>query len=558
MRDGLLAVPDGDGLQVLVTAALRGSPFDPQVQRASLAAVAAAERESAAAASGAQVLRTGAVFYAADARSRAEREAGLIGWASLGAILVLFLGVFRVRPAPAPGPGLRGGGAGGRHRRHPPGVRPDPAAHPGGGRQPGGGGGGLPAVVLHHHLGAGPKWEPRAALDRLRPALVLGLVTTLLGYAALGVAPFPGLRQMAVFSMAGLTASFLTVAWVLPGALARPMPSRPRLLAALERTLDGWRRQLRALRRWGAVLGALLILAAIQGLRPDDDVRNLIRPSRSLQAQEERIRGLTGLSNSMSFFLVEGRSEGEVLAREEALRERLGGLVAQGELDSVQAVSSFVPSPARQEAALEERLGRAPALEQAMRSVGFREDAVAALDRDLRASAGRPLTVADWLGAPFSLPFRRLWVGATVHGAASVVFPSGPCAAARLAQAAAGLEGVALVDKAGRVSVLLGRYRRLADLALGLAVLLVWAMLARWYGPRAGTRVLAPTLGGMLGALGTAALLGLPWTLFGSIALVLVLGFGVDYAVFLREAGDRPAAALLGVLLAGFATLLSL
>ena len=557
MRDGLLAVPDGDGLQVLVTAALRGSPFDPQVQRASLAAVAAAGRESAAAASGAQVLRTGAVFYAADARSRAEREAGLIGWASLGAILVLFLGVFRSARHLLLGLGCVAAGlvAGtaatllvfGRIQlltlvagASLVGVAVD-----------------YPLLYFAHHLGAGPQWEPRGALDRLRPALVLGLVTTLLGYAALGVAPFPGLRQMAVFSMAGLTASFLTVAWVLPGALARPMPPRPRLLAALERTLDRWRRQLRALRRWGAVLGALLILAAIQGLRPDDDVRNLIRPSRSLQAQEERIRELTGLSNSMSFFLVEGRSEGEVLAREEALRERLGELVAQGELDSVQAVSSFVPSPARQEAALEERLGRAPALEQAMRAVGFREDAVAALDRELRASAGRPLTVADWLGAPFSLPFRRLWVGATVHGAASVVFPSGPCAAARLAQAAAGLEGVALVDKAGRVSALLGRYRRLADLALGLAVLLVWAMLARWYGLRAGTRVLAPTLGGMLGALGTAALLGMPWTLFGSIALVLVLGFGVDYAVFLREAGDRPAAALLGVLLAGFATLLS-
>ena len=90
---------------------------------------------------------------------------------------------------------------------------------------------------------------------------------------------------------------------------------------------------------------------------------------------------------------------------------------------------------------------------------------------------------------------------------------------------------------------------------LAAAAALVWLLLLRRYGLRRGTRVLLPSLAGILLALAGSAVLGLPLTLFGTIALVLVLGFGVDYTVFLAEA-PGPAT-LLGILLAGSATLLS-
>ena len=128
-------------------------------------------------------------------------------------------------------------------------------------------------------------------------------------------------------------------------------------------------------------------------------------------------------------------------------------------------------------------------------------------------------------------------------------------ASPRLRACAAGLEGVTLVDKALSVSALLGRYRRLANAALALAILLVWLMLWRRYRFRRSLAILAPPLLGMLAALAVLALAGSPFTLFNTIALVLVLGFGVDYTVFLAEA-EEPAT-LLGVGLASFATLLS-
>jgi predicted exporter len=555
VEDGLLLIRSDQASYVLVSATLPGSAFDPRIQRACLAAVAQGEAVLAAH-PGVELLRTGAVFYAADARASAEWETGLISWGSLAAIVASFLLVFRsarhlLLGLLCVGTGLAAALAatlaafGQLHLltlvcgASMVGVAVD-----------------YPVLYFAHHLGGGAAWDARAALRRLLPALTLGWATTLLGYLALGAAPFPGLRQMAVFSMAGLAASFLTTLLVLPDALRWPAPPRPRLMAALERGAEALRRRLggRAGRAVLALAGVLLLAGACKA-RVDDDVRGLITPSGRLLVQERRIRELTGLNNSTRFFLVEGPDEAAVLAREEALRARLGTL-APGEVEGLQAVSAFVPSPALQAAALEAHRRQAPELDRAMRDLGFRPEALQGAQRDLEAGAARPLTVADWLAAPFSAPFRHLWLGDTGRGRACMALFDGTADSGRLRQAIAGLPGVTLVDKAGSVSALLGHYRRLANGALAAALVLVALVLARWYGWRRGLTLLAPTLAGMLAAVGLSGWLGLPLTLFGSIALVLVLGFAVDYAVFLADA-EPPAPALLGVALAAGATLLS-
>ena len=558
VEDGLLTLHAGSEVHVLVSASLKGSAFDPAVQRESLGAVTRALGRLKAPHPGVRVVRTGTVFYAADARERAEWETGLISWGSLGAIVLIFLLVFRSARHLLLGLACVAAGlvaatsltllvfgkiylltlvCGASML----GVAVD-----------------YPVLYFAHQLGAGLEWNARAALRRLLPALLLGVATTLLGYLTLGVAPFPGLRQMAVFSMAGLGASFLTVLLLVPDFLRHPIPPRPALMDSLGRILERWALLARrpAFRK-ALALGVLLLAGSLARLRVDDDVKGLIQPSRSLQADEKRLRELTGLSGSGRFFLVEGRDEGEVLAREEALRERLAPLLRAGDLEGLQAVSSFVPSPAAQELALARHRQQAPALEKALGALGFRPEALARFPVDLEAAARRPLTVAAWLRAPFATPFRMLWLGPTPRGTASMVLPMGDCPSPRLREAARALEGVSLVDKAQSVSALLGHYRRLANGALALAVLLVWVMLGWRYGLRRSFTVLAPSLLGILVALAALALLGSPLTLFHTIALVLVLGFGVDYTVFLAEAGSRLPATLLGVLLASFATLLS-
>lgn len=555
LEDDLLVVPSPEGLHVMVTGGVRGSVFDPEVQKRAIGAVRAAELELRAAFPQAELLRTGALFYAVDARETAERETNLISTASMACIFLLFLAVFRsMRHLLLGMLGVVGGFVAATAvcmliygklylltivcGSSVMGVSVDYTVH-----------------YFATHLGAGKDWNPIAALKKIQPGLWMGLATTLAGYATLFIAPFPGLRQIALFSIVGLVASFLTVLFVLPDLLPRAMPEQPRFMKAQRWILDRGIR-ISQLRGAQVALAALTLVAGLclVKLRADDAVQGLILPSRSLRAEEARITALTGLSNSGIFLLVEGENEGQVLAREEALRERLQRLP---DSDGFQALSAFVPSPERQAANLRQHQRLAPHLPRALEASGFRPAVGQELLRSIAEAESRPLTVAEFLKTPFATPFRMLWLGPTPGGAASVVFPLGTPDSSVLSEAVKGLPGVSVVDKARSVSGLLGHYRQIAQWALGGAVLLVWILLAIGYGVRVGSVILLPSLGGILLALAGLALAGIPVSLFSTLALILVLGYGVDYPIFMREGGHDDPTYFVGVQVASLCTLVS-
>lgn len=554
VEDGLLVISAEDGLHVMVTAGLKGSAFDPEIQQRSIDAARQAERQTLALYPKLEILRTGVLFYAADAKESAERETNLISTASMVCIFLIFLAVFRSLRHLALGMlGVIGGfvvatavclliygklylltivcGSSVM------GVSVDYTVH-----------------YFAVHLGAGEDWEPFGALKHILPGLWTGLITTLLGYAALLAAPFPGLRQIAVFSIVGLVASFLVVLFLLPDLLPKPMPPQPRFMKAQQWILE---RGLRLSQNRKAQIG-LLVLALAAGLallrlRSDDAVQSLILPSRSLQAQEAKIHQLTGFSNSGVFLLVEGESEGQVLAREEALRERLGTLPDHG----YQAISAFVPSPEKQSAHLKAHQALAPHLPGAMSDVGFRPEVARQTLQRLQDSSARPLTVPAFMDTPFSVPFRMLWLGATSRGMASIVYPTGAADSRLLEKATQGLPGVTVVDKTRSVSNLMGHYRVIASWALLGAIVLVWIALVFVYRWRVGTLILLPSLGGLLLAAAGMALLGVPMTLFSTLALILVLGYGVDYPIFMRAGGRQDPTYFIGVQVASLCTLVS-
>jgi len=258
---------------------------------------------------------------------------------------------------------------------------------------------------------------------------------------------------------------------------------------------------------------------------------------------------------------VEGASAEEVLRREERLTAALGALAAKGALAHWQAVSAFVPSAERQQAnraLLREAVLRDPArLQRAFDAIGIRKGVAGELEQAYRESEGRLLTPEAWLATPASAPFRHLWLGRSGSGYASVVLPFGARDLSALAAAAAAAEGVTFLDKTASVSRLFGEYRRGFSYGLALAALVVLAVLSRRYGWRGGAAVLLPTLLGIAAALALSGYAGQPFTLFSVMALMLVLGVGVNYAIFLVEGRGREGPAFVAVLLSAATTVLS-
>jgi len=396
-----------------------------------------------------------------------------------------------------------------------------------------------------------PATERWSLMTSLLPGLLLAFATSALAYLALGLAPFPGLRQMALFSAVGLAAAFLTVLCWFPW-LDRGEWRATRFAAAIAGSLSRWPR-LRAGRRLAAIAAAALLFAipGLLQLTPNDDVRLLqSAPPALVQAQREAA-GLLGLPSPAQFYLVSGTTPEDVLQREEALKQRLDGEIGRGHLDGYRAVSDWLPS-ARQQAA-------DAALTRAVETQLLQAVAPQLGEEILRPEfAAAPLQLEAWLAGPASLGARELWLGAVDDGYASVVMLRGLddiAALPHMAKLAAGIEGLRWVDRAADISAVMQRYRLMMGTLLLLGYVAVFIAIWRRFGA-ASWRVMLPTV---IGSLLTLACLGWasqPLQLFNVLALILLLGIGVDYGIFLFEhEGDGDA--WLSVCVGAASTLLS-
>lgn len=393
--------------------------------------------------------------------------------------------------------------------------------------------------------------SPHQTRARLQPSLWLALLTTLVGYGLLWLAPFPGLQQLALCALVGLLAALLTVLCLFPLWLG-PLPlGTPRVVTWLEAWLALWRER-RWLRTGLPLLCLLLVVWGLSQLRVDDDIARLQPLPTLLQAQERQVQHLTGQQGGMAGFLVTGPDGETALQRLEALTPALASARAQGQLAGFVSLSGWLPSLARQQADHDALARLLPEVVARLNGAGLPVTA--------SIPALRPLTAAQWLASPVSEGSRLLWHG-LADGRVALWLPvNGVADPAALAALAEGREGVFWQDQRSQWSQLFAHYRLTLAELLALAVALVGGLL--WYrlGWRKGGRILLVN-GLALGAgLALLAAFGQPLTLFGVLALALIFGIGIDYGLFFAHSGADPRrqrATLLAVLLANLTTQLA-
>ena len=572
LEDNLLITRRGDTTSVLVTSTLAASAYDGQTQADVRTAVAQAEQSLARTFPDVTLVRTGAVFYAAAARSASEQELHRIGIISTLGIALLMLWVFRSPRFLLLGFLSTGIGI----------VFALAATMLAFGK--------LHLLTLVFgasligeavdysiqyfvgHLGAQGQDARRSARE-VRPALLVALATSLLGYAILVGVPFPALRQIACFAIAGIGAAFLSVVSLLP-ALLTNAPRQPyRTYDRAARWLGRW--QVALTRRGAWVCLALIAAAAVPGwlrLTSDDDIHLLIQRDPDLARQEAFVREAIGVENSTQFFVVKGDSAEQVLQRAETLQRKLELPIAGASLKGVQSVAQFVPSAhqlAEDRARLSKRVSADPqALRATLTDAGFRPEIAAKYVAAVEAAPGSPLTVDAWLAMPWSQPYRHLWLGQVSSAGAprmfaAIVIPTGVTTAQlpALAALADATPGIRFVDKPASVARLFATYRVDSGWWLAGALSLILMLFCLRYGVAAGVRVTLPVVCAVGITFAVYGYAGIPLNLFHWLALMLVLGVGANYAVFLREGCARQRADIggvwVGVLLSASTTLLS-
>lgn len=380
---------------------------------------------------------------------------------------------------------------------------------------------------------AAPQHAALKIVGELLPALLMGLLTTIAAYACLALTPFPGLRQIAVFSAVGLSAAWLTGMLMLPHL--RPLDTR-HARAALK-PLQKLRGTLSACTHWQFLFYAAFIIIAILVFRfwtPNDDIKSLQTLNAKLLKDELQIRTRFNERQSNQYFVVFGPDPAAVAEREEALVAKLENIVMAGGLQSYQALSRWLPSPARQQEnlALQRAIPDAVLLDYA-NATGLDPVALSHWKADL--TQHRLLTLADLAGQPL----QQLVLSDT----ARVVMLSGINDYAALATIH-DLPGVQFVDPARDLSSVFGTYRVQAQWLAVFATLLLGAVLIWRYGWRALPGMMGPVLLSIFCTLLLLQIGGVGITLFTVMAIFLILGIGVDYAIFYREsyADDHTAA----------------
>ena len=406
-------------------------------------------------------------------------------------------------------------------------------------------------------------WEPHGALKHIRVGITLGLITSVIGFGGLLVAPFAGMRELAIFSSAGLFFAFGCVICWHPNLSQRlKEPRFPKLLVFARTYQDFWHRN------WGSsakIFFAILLLPLFYGtlqLTAQDDIRLLNTLNPDVLAEELQTREIIGRNLSSQFFLVEGVDKDDFLAREEKLTDQLRKLESEDKLSGFIAISDFIPSARRQ------RENREllhilidddhNTLKKISDQVGLAQNTLDAYIKSFLRSADEPsISLDDWLQNPISEPYRHLWIGASTRGVIGVVGLKGVFDLNALHRIADQDNLIHFRDPAGEISNLFADYRQQTVWLTLASYVIVMIIIMSRYGVRQGAAVLASPIIAGFACFGLLGLFGQPISLFNIMALLLILGIGVDYALFFKETGAKHPSTLLAIGLSSITTLLA-
>lgn len=402
---------------------------------------------------------------------------------------------------------------------------------------------------LTDRLAAKETWNSFSGLKHIFSAITLGLITSLIGYLGLLIAPFPGLQQLALFSAIGLIGAYTTVVTWYP-FLARKPTSNRSLPAnnVWAFWLNLW--QKRSLRVMLPTLICLISSLALTQIQYNDDIRQLQAMPLYLKQQEQLISDISGLESSQQMLVITAKDDQSLLSRLEILDTTFNSWINDNTLSGYQSLNQYIASTNRQEqdfnlvqnlyqtyaASLAHslQLTQTPKLEQHF----------------------TPVTLSEYLNQSVSKPVQHLYLGKINDQVASVVMLRGVSDAQAIKSYAAQHSDISYLDKTGEISQLFGEYRTKIMELLVVALLAISLLLTRRYGFSHMILIVMPCLIACMAGLAVTVMTGSALNLFNLLALVLVIGIGIDYTLFFAEQAQSRST-LLAITLSAMTTLLS-
>ncbi|MGL4219273.1 MAG: MMPL family transporter, partial [Shewanella sp.] len=571
-------VDNSEGVAAIVMAKGKDSAFNPNAQLIQQAALTQALTTVTEQYAGIQVLQAGALFHAIEATNTAKSEISILGLASLlGVVLLVWLAFRSVMPLLLAIVTISSGLLlavtftlsvfGELHLltlvfgTSLIGIAIDYSFH-------------FYCERLSDH-----QRSAQATVAYIFPTVSLAFITSALAYVGIGLAPFPGMQQVAIFCASGLLGAYLTLVLAYPLLAGSKLPSGERPLNLAQAYLARLTQLSNKLvSPWGLSLFTLALvgvcLLGISQLKVDDDIRHLQQSPASVTEPEDKLRKLLSGGTDNQFLLVRASSEEALLQKLESLGPQLDTAIKQQELSNYVSLSRYLPSKQKQDAAyrLQGEIYQSQ-LTTVLNSIGLDESLAPNLTAAYLAAKDSYITPADFFELGFGKQLAPLWLTPTElasqnHAASvdannddtsygAIVLLGGIEDISALQARFAKDQQVQLIDKVADISTLMGHYRLLTLKLLGLALVIALLLFSLSFGLKKATVVVAvPALAAVL-TLAILGLVGSPLSLFHALALILVFGIGIDYSLFFASAEQHGKAVMMAVFMSACSTLLA-
>jgi len=398
--------------------------------------------------------------------------------------------------------------------------------------------------------------EIRSSISK---SVIMSFISTEICFCVFLFAPFPILKQFAVFSMAGLLSSFLTCFCIYP-RLKLPQENKRRF-PVFEEKIFLFLKNLSMPKIIKPALAAVLSLAVltlfvlnISEVKIENNISSLYTMSASLLESEKRAAQVLDYGSSGWYFIVTGSNQEETLENEEALVTRLEEEVLRGNLDSFLGTSVFVPSIKKQKETYNAMKALLPLAADQFEYLGFPSHYAQTFKNEF-ASAQYCLP-SD---APSLAGISKLWIGEHGENCYSCVLPLKPVNEAAFRAIAEEFDSVYFVNKAKNISRDLDTLSKTMLLFFLAAYIVISAAVCLVYPRHDSIRICALPLLLVLSALTMLAINKIPLGFFSIAALVLVFGLGLDYIFYMtgKKQREEKSLASLAVVLSFLTTLLS-
>lgn len=405
------------------------------------------------------------------------------------------------------------------------------------------------------------------------PTIRLGVLTSICGFASMLFSGFPGLVQLGLYSIVGLSTAGIVTRFVLPHALPQGFAIRD--VSRLGNRLARVARHASRLR----VALVVLLLAALATLFMhrhglwSQELAALSPVPKASQDLDERLRADVGAPDVRYLVVVSAANEQAALERAEAVARRLQPLVDAHVIAGYESPARYLPSDAAQRARLaslpsagELRTRLAVALRD--QTIRVKPEVFEPFIADADAARTRPLLRrADLQGTSMALAVDSLLTQRDGHWTAML-----PLRAAegsdveaqkiRAAVTSSQVPDALFVDMKAEADRLYQNYVH-EDIRLslgGFAAIVVLLVLAL-RSPVRAARTLAPLVAAVIVVIAGLAIAGKSLTILHLIGMLLIVAVGSNYALFFNyraHAEDNAISpqTLVSLVIANLATVL--